>query len=259
MTTAAEQWATELAAWRIDDDILAAAPESPYVFPPELFTPSYDAGATTPSQARAREVLPEGGTVLDVGCGGGAGALALVPPAGRVIGVDVQPDMLALFAQGAADKGVAHAEFEGRWPAVAPHVPTADLVVAHHVAYNESDLASFALALTEHAEQRVVLELTAVHPWVPVGPLWQHFHGQDRPHGPTARLAADVLHEAGLTVHVEEWERAEPPREVPRAARVAFLRRRLCLPASRDPEVDALLGPDADPRVRDIVTIWWDA
>lgn len=259
MTTAAQRWATELGAWRIDDEILATAPESPYVFPPELFAPRDDAPAGTPSQQRARQALPDAGTVLDVGCGGGAAALALVPPAGRVLGVDVQPDMLALFARGAAERGVAHAEFEGRWPEVAPQVPAADVVVAHHVAYNEAELAAFAVALGGHARRRVVLELTAVHPWVPVGPLWRHFHGQDRPDGPTAQLAAEVLREAGLPVHVEEWERAEGPRDVPRAARVAFMRRRLCLPASRDPEVDALLGPDADPRVRAIATIWWDA
>jgi hypothetical protein len=41
--TAAEQWADELAAWRIDPAILAAAPESPYGFPPALFAPRDDA------------------------------------------------------------------------------------------------------------------------------------------------------------------------------------------------------------------------
>jgi SAM-dependent methyltransferase len=259
VTTAADRWAAELAAWRIDDEILAAAPESPYVFPPELFAPGYDVGHSTPSQQRAREVLPEGGTVLDVGCGGGAAALALVPPAGRLVGVDVQADMLELFAEGADERGVDHVEIEGRWPDVATDVPDADVVVAHHVAYNVAALAEFARALDQHADRRVVLELTAVHPWVPVGPLWEHFHGQRRPHGPTAQLAAEALREAGLSVHVEEWERTEGRRDVPRAARVAFMRRRLCLPASRDAEVDALLGADAELRVRAVVTLWWDA
>ncbi len=259
MTTAAQRWATELAGWRIDDDILAAAPESPYVLPPELFAVPPDEGRDTPSRERAREVLPESGSVLDVGCGAGAAAFALVPPAGRVIGVDVQADMLAAFATGARQRGVDHEEFLGRWPLVAPDVPTADVVVAHHVAYNEADLAGFAGALTAHAGRRVVLELTAVHPWVPVGPLWRHFHGQDRPQGPTAHLAADVLRQAGLAVRVEEWTDTEARRGAPREVRVAFMRRRLCLTADRDGEVDALLGDDLQVRVRDVATIWWDA
>ncbi len=257
--TAAQQWAAELAAWRIDDEILAAAPESPYVLPPQLFAAAQRAGRDTPSRRRAREVLPPGGTVLDVGCGAGAAALALVPPAGRVVGVDVQVDMLAAFAAAAAERGVEHEETHGRWPVVAARVPPADVVVAHHVAYNEADLAGFAVALTAHARRRVVLELTAVHPWVPVGPLWRHFHGQDRPQGPSAHLAADVLTEAGLPVHVEEWTDVEPRSELPRSDRVAFLRRRLCLGPDRDAEVDRLLGDDADVRVRDVATIWWDA
>ena len=64
--TAAQQWADELAAWTIDPQILAAAPESPYTFPPELFRA--DGAAPSPLLDRAREVMDDRSSVLDVGC-----------------------------------------------------------------------------------------------------------------------------------------------------------------------------------------------
>src|SRR5512135_2791286 len=100
MTSArAERWAKDLAAWAIPQDILDAAPESPWGFPVELFLRrAQDEPAETPSRARAREALPDGGSVLDVGCGAGAAARALVPPAGVLIGVDESAEMLAAFS-----------------------------------------------------------------------------------------------------------------------------------------------------------------
>src|SRR4051812_28598057 len=97
--TAAAVWAEALAAWAIPEDILAAAPESPWGFPVALFHPAEDGPADTPSRQAALDALDalggSGGSVLDVGCGAGAASLALVPPARRVIGVDSSPDMLA--------------------------------------------------------------------------------------------------------------------------------------------------------------------
>ena len=211
MSAPAQRWRDQLDAWRIEPEILAAAPESPYGFPPALFGPRPEPANGTPSRRRALEALSDGGTVLDVGCGGGAGALALVPPAGRVVGVDESADMLAAFAGRARDLGVAYDVVEGRWPDIAATVPRADVVVSHHVAYNVPDLAQFARALAVHARGRVVMELTDVHPWVPMGGLWRHFHGQDRPTGPDAELAAAVLREAGLPVVVEQFTRAARP------------------------------------------------
>ena len=54
---------------------------------------------STPSHERAREAVPEGGSVLDVGCGGGVAAFALTPPATSVIGVDHQSEMLAMVSR----------------------------------------------------------------------------------------------------------------------------------------------------------------
>src|SRR3954464_11776625 len=98
VTTAADRWATQLAEWAIPDAILAQAPESPWTFSPALFTAPADFGPDTPSRRRGREALPEGGTVLDVGCGGGAAGLALVPRAACVVGFDLGDDLLAAFS-----------------------------------------------------------------------------------------------------------------------------------------------------------------
>ena len=251
---AAERWAEELAAWAIPEEILAAAPEPPWGFPVELFR-AEAAPVDSPSRTRALEALPDGGSVLDVGCGGGAASYALVPPAGSVAGVDESEDMLADYAETASRAGVAHTELLGSWPAVAGQAPVTDVVVCHHVFYNVADLVPFAEALSQHARRRVVVELTARHPQVDSAPLWRHFHGIDRPDGPSAALAVEVLRDAGVAARLERWSR--PPRDVPREAYVRLYRRRLCLPVSAEPEVDRVMG-DGTAAWRDVVTLWWD-
>ncbi len=258
-TPAADRWAAELAAWAIPDEILAAAPESPWGFPPALFqAPPADAAVDTPSRRRALEALPAGGVVLDVGAGAGAASLPLCPPARRLVAVDESDAMLASLAVRADELGVEHQEVQGRWPDVAPGVPPADVVVCHHVFYNVPDLAPFARALTDHGRRRVVVELTATHPLTAQRSLWRHFHGIDRPAGPTADDALAVLEEAGLEVVAERFH--VPPRPRPdRSEWVAFVRRRLCLPAERDAELDALLpADDALLPPREAVALWWE-
>ena len=252
--TGAERWATELAAWAIPEHIMAVAPESPWRFTPSLFTAPPDPGPDTPSRMRAREALPEGGVVLDVGCGGGAAGLALVPPANRVIGFDQSAELLELFVAHAAARGIGHEAIEGSWPDQAAGVPSADVVVSHHVVYNIPDLAGFATALGGHARRRVVVELTGEHPRAGVNHLWRHFWDVDRPAGPTADDAVAVLREAGIEPAVERATRVG--RHIDRAERVASVRRYLCLPEERDPEIAALLGDDSPQG--EVVTVWWD-
>jgi SAM-dependent methyltransferase len=252
--SALDQWQAELAAWTIPDEILAAAPEPPWGFPVELFRAEVEQ-SDTPSRDIARDALPEGGSVLDVGCGGGAASFALVPPAGRVVGVDSTPEMLTEYAAQAERRGVEHDEIAGAWPEVAAQAGVSDVVACHHVFYNVSDLPPFVAALTSAAKHRVVVELTATHPLTASAPLWRHFHGIERPAGPTAELALAVLRELGLDPKSQTWSR--PPRDVPREAYVRLNRRRLCLPVDAEPEVDRLM---ADPATssRQVVTMWWD-
>ena len=257
MTTAARYWADQLAAWAIPEEIMAQAPESPWEFSPALFRPPpAEPGPDTVSRRRAREALPEGGSVLDVGCGGGAAGLALVPPAGQVTGFDQSADLLAIFSERAAELGIRHEAVRGDWPGDAGRVGPADVVVCHHVAYNVPGLAAFAAELTSHARNRVVMELSEHHPRFGLNEVWRHFWDAERPDGPVADDAVAVLAEAGIEANVERGPRPAR-RTISREARVASVRRYLCLPADRDPEIDALLGDESDLPAQ-VVTLWWE-
>ena len=261
---AARYWREALASWVIPDEILAAAPESPWALPPEVFARAAELALADadggPSRRRALEALHDGATVVDVGAGAGAASLPLAPPARRLTGVDQSPDMLAAFARAAEDRGVHHCEVLGRWPEVAAEVAPADVVVCHHVVYNVGELVPFARALTTHARRRVVVELTAEHPRARSNWLWRELHGLERPSEPVASDAVAVLEEMGLEVGVERHCHPAPLwREVPRQEVVAFLRRQLCVGPERDAEIDALLDDDAEPVTRELVTIWWDS
>lgn len=260
---AAATWARALGAWALPPEIVDAAPEGPWRFPPALFawTPeraAAESGVATPSRSRALEALPEGGSVLDVGAGGGRASLPLAPPAALIVAVDASTELLAGFTESAERQGVAHRAVEGRWPDIAADVEDQDIVVCHHVVYNVADLADFAMALTNHARRRVVLELTAQHPMTNLNPAFRELHGLQRPTSPSADDAMAVLRETGITPDSEAWERPLTAAAANQAEVVAFARRRLCVGPDRDAEIDALLGTDFDSPVRQVVTLWWD-
>jgi len=243
-TGALARWREQLDGWAIPAEILAAAPESPWGFPVGLFRArGRRAGSVpaTPSNLEAARHLPDGGSVLDVGAGGGAASLPLASRAGRLVAVDESPGMVEAFLAAAAAAGVAAEAVAGRWPEVAGRLGPADVVVCHHVLYNVADLAPFAAALTGHARRRVVAELTGQHPLAGLRPLWRRFHDLDRPTGPDAGDAAAALAALGLEVTRQDWESQDRFGFDDFDELVAFTRRRLCLPAARDPEVAAAL------------------
>lgn len=245
---AVQRWADELVAWAIAPEIVAAAPESPYGFPPGLFGSGRGSAVTLDA---VRASLP--GTVLDVGCGGGAASVPV--GAEELLAVDESPEMLERYRAAAGATPVR--AWRGRWPDVAGDVPAADVAVAANVVYNVPDLGPFLEELTAHARRRVVVELTDAHPWTSLAPLWRHFHGQDRPEGPTVGLFGQVLAELGLAASSLTWERPDLWRDADPAEVLAFTRRRLCLPASRDAEIAdamAMLGED---RRLTSTTFWW--
>jgi SAM-dependent methyltransferase len=263
------RWRRQLEGWAIPDEILRAAPESPWGFPVELFRRRAEAGSTeTPSRRRAVEALPRGGSVLDVGAGAGAASFALVPQVGRIVAVDESAEMLSELGSLASARGIRAETVHGRWPDVADRVETADVVVCHHVLYNVPDLVEFAAALSAHARHRVVVEITGSHPLTATSDLWRLFHGLDRPDGPTAADAEDVLRQGGVEARREGFRPSGPSGGFERRAdAVAFVGRRLCLPADRDPEVEAALGDRLVERDglwhlfhadRQLVTLWWD-
>ena len=253
---ALERWREQLDSWAIPSEILAAAPESPWGYPVGLFrSRARRAGSrpATPSNLEAARSMPEGGSVLDVGAGAGAASLPLAGLAGRLVAVDESPAMVASFLAAAEAAGVPAEAVEGRWPEVAGRVGPADVVVCHHVLYNVADLAPFALALTGHARRRVVAELTDRHPLAGLRPLWRRFHDLDRPTGPGADDAVAALGAACLEVDRQDWEQPDRFGFDDFDELVAFTRRRLCLPAARDPEVaEALL----DEGTRQVDGVW---
>ena len=266
MSSAAIRWGEALASWAIPRHILEAAPESPWAFPVELFASRADAAIShpTPSNHRAQEAFPDGGIVLDVGCGAGAAALPLASRASLLVGVDPSTGMLEAFLDRTRAAGVQARAIEGSWPEVAGDTPVADVVVCHNVFYNVTDLPTFALTLTDHARRRVVAELTGEHPLSTLNDLWMLFHGIRRPEEPTAETAVEVLSEAGLEPRREDWTALAFGGFARREDLIGFVRRRLCLTADRDPEIGEAVSDRIVDRdglfgfpPRRMVTLWW--
>lgn len=254
--SAAQQWRHDLSLWAIPAEILDQAAEKPWIHPPALFEiPAVIADSL--SHQRAREAMPIGGTVLDIGCGGGIGAFAITPPAGHVIGVDEQEAMLQLFTANAERYHVSSETVLGQWPAVAEQTPMADVVTVHHVAFNVGDIVPFLAALDAHARKRVVIEMPINHPMTNMSQGWLHFWGLTRPSVPAAKDLIAVLAEMGITASIEFFDgEILLDKQLPEGN--SFIRRRLCLPEERQGEVDAFLATSPLPNKRKLAVIYWD-
>ncbi len=254
--TAADAWKRDLASWAIPQEILDNAEEKPWIHPPALF----QIPAVIPnslSHQRAREAMPAGGSVLDIGCGGGVGAFAITPPASHVIGVDHQQEMLDLFAENARERGATSETFLGMWPDLADVTPVADVVTVHHVAFNVGDIVPFLKACDSHARNRVILEVPVIHPMSTMNEGWKHFWDVTRPTVPVAKDLIAVLDEIGIKANIEYFTGEILLDKVVDDAN-KYIRIRLCLPASRQTEVDAFISEHPQPRTRNLAVIWWD-
>ena len=255
-TNSGDTWRHSLAEWAIPDEILSQAPESPWIHPPVMFQLP-DEIEDSISHQRAREVLLDGNAVLDIGCGGGIAAFALVPPVKHVIGVDHQLEMLEMFAANAKSRAITSEVFKGFWPLVVHEVPNADVVTAQHVVYNVFDIEDFILQMNSHARKRVVIEMPQSHPLTSATPLWKHFWNLDRPSKPTHTDLMHVLEELGIQAHLELWE-GSMRTEVDLETQAHFSRIRLCLPEARESEVLEFLRTQPKVAIRELATIWWD-
>lgn len=202
-------------------------------------------------------MLPEQGSVLDIGCGGGMAAFALADKAKHVIGVDHQAEMLTMFSENAIKRGLTSEVYEGFWPAVADKVEVADVVTCHNVVYNVQEIVPFLKALDEHARKRVVIEMPIHHPLANMDKLWKHFWNIDRPKDPSPADLIEVLKEIGINAQVQYWPgTVRQESNIDQAAE--FNRIRLCLPKSRFAEVKEFLVSQPRSDERDLASIWWD-
>ena len=255
---AADAWREAASKWLLPQSIIDAAPEPQATLDPEMFRYRPDLDATMParpSRRAALEALPEGGAVVDVGCGGGASSFGLRSRAGLITGVDRQPDMLLLFEETARDLDITVRTFLGAWPDVAEVVPAADVAVCHHAFYAAEDLETHVRALTDHARRRVVLEMSAHPPLVTLNPLLEKLHGTTRRDWPVADLAQQVVAEMGYAVQREDIEVEPRPREVT-PEWVGFVRRRLYVGPEADPLIEEFLRSQT-PQSQQVVALWW--
>lgn len=242
----------------VPQEIVDRAPEPMVSLEPARFRwrPEEDAKhPVRPSRRRALEALPEGGTVLDVGVGGGASSLGLAPRPGLIVGVDAQEDMLEQFLASAHEVGVTARAVPGTWPEVAGQVEPAHVALSHHAVYRVADIEAFLAAMTARARRRVVLEVSAQSPLARLNALWKAFHGIERRDWPVADEAQAVVESMGLAVEREDIVLPPGSSEVTPEG-VAFARRRLFVGPERDREIEEFLR-SCMPREHRVAALWW--
>lgn len=253
-----DRWRQGIKDAAVPDSLREGSPEPKFTLEPEMFRwrPEEDAKQPArPSRLRALEALPDGGSVLDVGVGGGASSLGLVPRAGLVVGVDRLEGMLESFEASARTAGVAARAVLGAWPDVAAEVEPVDVAVCHHAIYGAEEIEAFLTALTAKARHRVVLEVSSHAPPLGLGPMWEAVHGVARPDRVVADEVEAVIAAMGIDATREDMVLPPRPREVT-PERVAFARRRLLVGPERDDEIAELLGT-LPPLAHRVVALWW--
>jgi SAM-dependent methyltransferase len=260
-----------LEEWALPDDLLDRAPESPYGWSPELWKRrsqiAREEASDTPTVAALRAMLPERGSLLDVGAGTGRASIAFAVEGVRVTGVEKNPELSAEFRRRAAEEGVIVTAVDGTWPEVAGSVGIHDVAVCAHVVYDVQVAGPFLTELVSRTRIGVVVELTPEHPWSGLTPYYLALHGLTRPAGPTYVDFLDVVTETcGVRPEFEVWIRRgqvwfESWDEI-----LDHYQKRLVLSEDRRGELRELLSPEVEAdggrwfvgsRDRTIVTVWW--
>jgi SAM-dependent methyltransferase len=266
---AAGHWRRELNAWVIPQNLLDTAPQSPYGWPASLWRRRAAAALAADRQTPTLDVIARlagpGGSILDIGAGSGRASLPLAQSGHPVTAVEPSETMLAGLAD--ATIGLPVTLVEGRWPESRDLVGIHRVAMCAHVVFDVADVGPFLTAMNERAAAGVVIEMTARHPWVHLGPYYQALHALERPRGPGWEDLVAVVHEViGVDPTVERWERPtdlwfESVEEI-----LEFYAKRLLIGPDRSTELRALLEPDivsgpggyqVGTESRELVTIWW--
>ena len=192
----AVQWADELAAWAIDPEILAAAPESPYGFPPEVFAAGQYA-SPSPLAELARAALRPGGLCSTWAPAPVRPASRPSLPAATCTRSTPSPRCCVPWRPLPGTAGSASRRTTGCGPTSPTRCRCATSRSARTWSTTCRTWCRSPTALTRHARDLVVVELTGTHPLTRLAPMWEAVHHQPRPDGPTAELAVAVLREAG--------------------------------------------------------------
>lgn len=266
--TPADRWRTQLEAWRIPDELLAAVDESPYGWPQRFWKRRSQVAVDGPEPRTleiVRRSMSADGSVIDIGAGRGRASLPLAVEGHRVTAVERDPGMAEGLREDAARLGVEVEVVERGWPDAAGVVGTADVVMSAHVVYDVHDIEGFLRAMIACATSAVVLELSEHHPWSGLASYYRLLHDLDRPSGPTADDLVDVVAGIiGTRPEVERWQRSGGLYFESRDELVEMFGRRLVLPRSRWDELDEMLDvTEIDGRFyvgdsqRRLVTVWW--
>lgn len=237
----AERWRAQLAGWAIPEELRTAVPDEPFALDPATFAPHFDA-SRTPTQAAIVELVGaiERPSVLDVGAGRGATVLPIADRFGSILAVDERADMLEAFVKDSERIPSVLVETRvGEFLTLEPSLGEFDVVTSQHMVYNVPDLFGYLEGLLAHARLGLVLEMTAKHPFAGLEALYQHFHGLERPAGPTV---ADVLQALRLLGHEPVLASAPDRPAGDPVTRLRATRRRLVLPMAREAELAELLA-----------------
>lgn len=237
----ANRWSRQLGEWAIPADIIASAPESPWLFDPRAFTPVYGEPLNRTQEA-IFDLLGRspGRSVLDVGAGAGACVLPVGASIRSLLAVDRNPAMLEQLAIESESIPEMLVETRvGDFLAIESDLGRYDVVTSQNVVYNVEDIFGFLSALIAHANIGVVIELTLHHPHYGLNLLWQRFHKLQRPSTPSATDVIEALSVLGNTPKVLLG--AGVPRPLGKADLVISTRRRLCLSPRDDVAVQEAL------------------
>lgn len=157
---------------------------------------------------RLAEMIPSpGGTVLDVGAGGGRLSIPLAEMCSQVTAVEPSDGMRERLLATATAWELENVNVVGEtWEEaeVEPH----DLVICAHVVYTVREIESFIKKLTAHARNTVALIAFGAAATTSYLPLWELVHGEKRLQLPTMPQIEKLLPEMGIeyrTTPLSEW------------------------------------------------------